>query len=423
MGLLSNLNIFNRHKKIERFMVGFFAITIPLVLMTFVSIYNKFGLDSEQLSAQAIYTTNMTFSRTGETASVVGIYTNQSKTRGMVLLQMSNSSRMSSKAEDYKVFTTAVDLKKRQEELLNNPTGSIYVFGNSGYVGLYFVDNKGFESQIYRSTLRLEKEFVVVDPNSISDEVSGTSYSKHDQSDVYFNLGAKNATVLKALDNENLSVQDLYIEAMGSDLDVSQREILAADLNSLSKLKLQIEEANSRLKNMSVDGVGLVVPELPDEIKSDTFSGSGQEIMMSTDFVYTGGLDFNWHNVTLENGYFSSIDNEQINPEKLTLARWLVKLKNELYNSRDRVSYEVEWVMSDGTSLQKFVNDLGLDNTAVSEMNKSVQNYQSLITEYMNLKHQYQTKDLRDLIALDITLTNATSNVDSISEEHFFMYE
>ena len=49
MGLFSNLNIFNRHKKIERFMVSFFAISIPLVLMTFVSIYNKFGLDQEIL--------------------------------------------------------------------------------------------------------------------------------------------------------------------------------------------------------------------------------------------------------------------------------------------------------------------------------------------------------------------------------------
>ena len=78
--------------------------------------------------------------------------------------------------------------------------------------------------------------------------------------------------------------------------------------------------------------------------------------------------------------------------------------------------------MSDGSSLNKFVNDLGLDNSAVNDMNKQVQNYVALVSEYMGLKYQYQTKDLRNLLALDINLESATSNVDSISDEHFFTY-
>lgn len=47
----------------------------------------------------------------------------------------------------------------------------------SGYIGFYFVDNAGFNSQIFKSTIRLEKEFVAVDPKNVSDEVKGTSYS------------------------------------------------------------------------------------------------------------------------------------------------------------------------------------------------------------------------------------------------------
>ena len=78
--------------------------------------------------------------------------------------------------------------------------------------------------------------------------------------------------------------------------------------------------------------------------------------------------------------------------------------------------------MSDGTSLNQFVNDLGVDNSAVSDLNKQVQNYTSLISQYMALKYQYQTKDLRNLIASDISLQTATSNVDSVSEDHFFTY-
>ena len=104
------------------------------------------------------------------------------------------------------------------------------------------------------------------------------------------------------------------------------------------------------------------------------------------------------------------------------MARWLVKLKNDLSTSTDKRTYDVDWVMSDGSSLNKFVNDLGLDNSAVNDMNKQVQNYVALVSEYMGLKYQYQTKDLKNLVSLDIDLESATSNVDSVSDEHFFTY-
>lgn len=422
MNFFSKMNIFNKHKKIERFMFSFFAICIPLILMTFVSIYNKFGLDSQMLSENAIYTKNVNMSRTGQAGNVEGVFVNKDKTRGMVLIKMNDASKISSNAKDYKVFTTAVDKNKKNEKVKSLPTGSIYVFGSSGYIGIYFINNAGFESQIYKSTIRLEKEFVSVDKSKISKEVEGTSYAEHDQMDVYFNLGATQATNLLALDKDNFSVQDLYIEAVGKKADDEQRKLLTDDLIKMSKLKLQIDEMQDRLKKISIDGVGLVVPDLPQEIKSDSYSGGNDDIMMSTDFVYKGGLNFNWRKIKAEDGYFNSINNTTINPDKLSLARFLVKLKNDLASSNDKRSYSNDWVMSDGSSLNKFVNDLGLDNSAVSDMNKQVQAYVALVSEYMSLKFDYQTKDLRNLLSLDISLESATSNVDSVSEEHFFMY-
>ena len=424
MGFLSGLNIFNRHKKIERFMFSFFAITIPLILMTFVSIYNKFGLDQQDLSSNALYTSTVTLSRTNQTGKVAGVFVNEDKTRGMVLIQMNDATKISSKAEDYKAFTTAVNLKQQEEKLESVPNGSIYVFGSSGYIGLYFVDNAGFKSQIFKTTVRLQKELLNVDESNISEEVAGTSYAKYDQMDVYFNLGASKATKLEALNKENLSVQDLYVEAVGSGIDEDQRLLLADDLKHMSKLKLQIEEMRSRLEAISIDNVGLVVPELPEEIKSDSFSGSGDKIMMSTDYVYKGGMNFNWQKLKFEDGYFNSINNKTINPDGLSLVRWLAKMKNDLSSASDenRRSYEVDWVMSDGTSMEQFVNDIGLDNSAVSDMDSQVQSYISLINEYMEAKYKYQTQDLRNLVSLDIALENATSNVDSISENHFFTY-
>lgn len=421
MGFISKLNIFGKHKKIERTIAVFFACFIPLLLMMCISVYNKFGLDRREMSANAVYTTSVTLSRTGQQGEVVGVYTNKAKTRGMVLIKMSDTDKLSTNAEDYKVFTTAVDLDRKEEKLKSKPEGSIYVLGSSGYIGLYFVDNAGFQSQIFKSTLRLDKEFTTVTKNNVSSQTSSKSYSEHDQMDVYFNLGASKAEDLKALDKKVFSAQDLYIEAVGKADDDKQRKLLADDLAKMSKLKLQIEEQRNRLESLTADGVKVVVPELPKEMKSDSFSGSGDNVKMSTDYVYSNGINVDWRKLKLEDGYFDAINNLTINPDGLSLSRWLVQL-NDRSADDEVTTYEVEWMMEDGTTLEQFASELGSSNAAVSELNKQTSSYVSLVSEYLALKSQYQTQDLVDLISSDLALQTATSGVDHASKDHFFTY-
>ena len=423
MSFFSSLNVFGKHKKIERFMVTFFTISVPLILMTGISIYNKFGLDDQMLISRAIYTTEATFSRTNETSKVVGVYTNSDKTRGMVLIKFSDGVNISSNASDYKVFTTASNLKKGKENLISKPAGSIYVFGTSGYIGLYFVDNGGFNSQIFKSTIRMEKEFKSVDDKKIvKEQLPGESYSQYDQADFYYNLGASEATKLTTLDNAEFSIQDFYVEAVGSKLNNDKRKEITDNLNNMSKTMLQIREMKSRLESTSVDGVGLIVPDLPKEISSDNFSGSGDDILYSTDYVYPGGLNFNWKDIDLKKGYFKSINNKYINPDDLSLSKFLVKLREQQSKSEAVKKFEHQWVMSDGSKFEDFVRTIGLDNSGVESMNSNVANYTSLLDSYMEMKQAYQTKDLKDLLSLDVTFDNATTNVDSVSKDRFLFY-
>jgi hypothetical protein len=423
MSFFSSLNVFGKHKKIERFMVTFFTISVPLILMTGISIYNKFGLDDQMLISRAIYTTEATFSRTNETSKVVGVYTNSDKTRGMVLIKFSDGVNISSNASDYKVFTTASNLKKGKEDLTSKPAGSIYVFGTSGYIGLYFVDNGGFNSQIFKSTIRMEKEFKSVDDKKIvKEQLPGESYSQYDQADFYYNLGASEATKLTTLDNAEFSIQDFYVEAVGSKLNNDKRKEITDNLNNMSKTMLQIREMKSRLESTSVDGVGLIVPDLPKEISSDNFSGSGDDILYSTDYVYPGGLNFNWKDIDLKKGYFKSINNKYINPDDLSLSKFLVKLREQQSKSDAVKKFEHQWVMSDGSKFEDFVRTIGLDNSGVESMNSNVANYTSLLDSYMEMKQAYQTKDLKDLLSLDVTFDNATTNVDSVSKDRFLFY-
>ncbi len=423
MGMFSNLNIMNKHKKIERFMFSFFSILIPLILMSFVSIYNKFGVDKNTLSSRAVYTTEAVFSRTNQTGKVVGVYTNEEKTRGMVLIKFDNGVNISSSASDYKVFTTASNLKKGKENLSSKPEGSVYVFGTSGYIGLYFVNNAGFESQIFKSTIRMEKEFKTVDEKVVKGkEVSGESYSKYDQADFYYNLGASQATKLTTLENADFSVQDFYVEALGTKVNNDKVAQINERLNRMSKLMLQIREMKSRLESTSVDNTKLVVPDIPNEIKSDNFSGSGDSILYTTDYVYPGGLNFNVKDVDLKTGYFKSINNSKLNPDNLSVSRFLAKLKNEQSNATYLSKYEPKWTMSDGSKLEDFVKNIGVDNAAVSSMNDNIQTYVNLVNAYLTDKIGYQTGDLRDLLSLDISLENATTNVDSASNDRFLFY-
>ena len=413
----------NKHKKIERFMFSFFSILIPLILMSFVSIYNKFGVDKNTLSSRAVYTTEAVFSRTNQTGKVVGVYTNEEKTRGMVLIKFDNGVNISSSASDYKVFTTASNLKQGKENLSSKPEGSVYVFGTSGYIGLYFVNNASFESQIFKSTIRMEKEFKTVDEKVVKGkEVSGESYSKYDQADFYYNLGASQATKLTTLENVDFSVQDFYVEALGTKTNNDKVAQINERLNRMSKLMLQIREMKSRLESTSVDNTKLVVPDIPNEIKSDNFSGSGDSILYTTDYVYPGGLNFNVKDVDLKTGYFKSINNSKLNPDNLSVSRFLAKLKNEQSNATYLSKYEPKWTMSDGSKLEDFVKNIGVDNAAVSSMNVNIQTYVNLVNAYLTDKIGYQTGDLRDLLSLDISLENATTNVDSASNDRFLFY-
>lgn len=423
MGFFSSLNVFGRHKKIERFMITFFSVTIPLVFMTGVSIYNKFGLDDQMLASRAVYTTDATFSRTNQTSKVVGVFTNSDKTRGMVLIKFADGVNISSSASDYKVFTTASNLKKGKEDLASKPAGSIYVFGTSGYIGLYFVDNGGFNSQIFKSTIRMEKEFKSVDDKQIvKEQLPGESYSEYDQADFYYNLGATQATKLETLDNPDFSIQDFYVEAVGSKLNTDLRKKITDNLNTMSKTMLQIRELKSRLESTAIDGVGLVVPDLPKEIASDSFSGSGDDILYTTNYVYPGGLNFNWKDIDLKKGYFKSINNKSINPDDLTLSKFLVRLRDQQNKSDVVKKFEHQWVMSDGSKFEDFVRTIGLDNSGVESMSSNVTTYTTLMDTYMETKYNYQTKDLKDLLSLDVTFDNATTNVDSASKDRFLFY-
>ena len=99
-----------------------------------------------------------------------------------------------------------------------------------------------------------------------------------------------------------------------------------------------------------------------------------------------------------------------------------MRLRDQQNKSDVVKKFEHQWVMSDGSKFEDFVRTIGLDNSGVESMSSNVTTYTTLMDTYMETKYNYQTKDLKDLLSLDVTFDNATTNVDSASKDRFLFY-
>lgn len=260
--------IFNRHKKIERFGLTFIILSFLLIFMLVMGYFNNRKINNNLLSENAMYSTRFTTSRTNVSGTVEGVYTSEDKTRSFVLLKFNDISKVSLDADTYQAFLTGANLKRNKRDLMSNPAGSLYVFGTSGYFGVYLVDKSGFDKQILDLTIRANSEIVPV----ISDgrSVGGDeSFKIYDQFKIYFNPAADNAEISKVLSKEEFDVVDLYNEIVISPQEIIARENIQKTLQDMFNAQTRVEEFSDRLSNISIDGVRMKIPAGPREIRKD----------------------------------------------------------------------------------------------------------------------------------------------------------
>lgn len=376
------------HYKIERFGVSVAAILV-LMMVVCVSIFGKHNSEiSNFVGNQVRYTESGTTSKTGHAYTVENIFSDSSGTQCFLLLKWSDMSTMSRNASDYQMFLTGSSYNVRQTKLQCSPNGSIYVFGSTGYMGLYLVDTNGFPNQIIKLTLRCNEELVTggtVDTSIYSDD----SYRNHDQADIYFNPGGSDKTVMEFLNDGDMEVTNMYYQMVVHDKEQELRD----DLNSqLEAMQAEIGIMHSYEKRLDDDEIvwNTMVAE---EIMNDevTYSDDTGMYYLNTDYVCPKGLDFVWQDTSVWTGYLSG----------LTDSTYSAFYKQKQAEEDDVPSYtKLTWYKVDGSEFD--YNSYTL-NTLDTSIKNDIDSCVAVWQEYYTMKNKYQ-QGLMDLIALEASL-------------------
>ena len=404
------------HFAMERFaaMVGVFVVLGALIMGG--GLAKSIEANQIQVGTTAVYRPMFETSKTKVSGEVVDLYTSQDRTRAFLLMKFNEIGKVSTDANTYQAFITGLSPSGVSERLKSNPSGSVYVFGNTGYMGLYMVDAEGFDQQIISLTMRANSELVV--PGDDIEAVDGDdSFVKNDQWRLLINPGAEGTTHTPALDNPEMDAASLYNETVVSTQEKEIRETLDKDLVEMRTSLSQIDEYTRRLIETKVDGLSVVPPKVPEQIAGDRVEGEPgtpekeSTLRLETDHVINSGFNFDWRSGSVSDGYLSDV----VPPGRGDLEYLVEKSKQK--DESVRVNME-DWKFSNGALLTDYA---GTDAPAMSTVNETVSLLTGAYDEYYRQKVNYQTKDLRSLLMLEMDLKDMRQNVTINSDENVLL--
>jgi hypothetical protein len=391
-----------KHYRMERFTLVFSLLSICLVLVMGFCVAADIRSHNVELGSKALYTTEFTTSRTNVTGEVENVYTSKDKTKAFVLMKFSDVDKMSTNADNYQAFLTGASAKGNQATLKSYPSGSIYVFGTTGYMGVYLVNTNGFPTQILDLTMRCDSELSeTTDTTRVDDAKDDASFAKHDQFKVYFNPGASGATNIACLDSDKApSKLDLYNQMV---VDTEKKDIekkLTTDLEMMRTNLNQIQEYTDRLKNTD----GIQVPDTPAVIAGDSITQDPDTKKYTVKFksVVDGGYDFDWQNTSIEKGWLDKLIAKTDSPT-MTYDQYFAMQAKARKNSTqgNSIDTDIEWTFQDGTLLEDLNSDG--NSTKYTSVNNDCQKLIAAWNTYYQNKTNYQTDDLESLLSLEAT--------------------
>lgn len=391
-------NMTSRHRRMETFAVSFGILIFGILVVTVISFAMFIQQQNNTLSSKAIYTTDFSTSKTNISGTVVGVYASEDRTKAFILMKFDDVKSISTNANNYQVFMTGINGQKRRETLKSSPAGSVYVFGNSGYMGIYLVNNEGFPTQILDIVVRANAELVKKSDNASNEYANDESFSNYDQFRIYANPGATDATVLKCLSNGNApTVKDLYNEAVVTNQEAAIRKDLYADLDDMITAQANIKEYTDRLTAQD----GVQVPAQPDSINGDSVAKL-KDGTYAYDFksVVPGGYNFEWQNRYVADGYLKGLY-EQLGDPTMTSDALFAKMNKEAQLTKSGVDTSIQWRLTDGTLLDDLKS--GSNSGRYQQIYADTEGLVTAWQNYYSAKEKYQRTDLGRLLDLEAT--------------------
>ena len=454
----------DKHHRIERFGIFFFSLVFIMLCLVAVSFKAHMENSKLKLTEQAIYTTDAAWSLTGQNVSVVRAYRNESFTKAFILLEM-DMSRMSLDAEDYQFFVTGASGYKLKNK---DMTGSVYVFGNTGYIGLYFTDASGFEKMVYDIILRNTSIITAdrVDKEEI-EKYDDSSFKYHNQIKIFANLAGSDAIVAGFLEKDVPDDLEIYADVMASQDEEELRKSLNSTLFEMNNQMSLVNEYGEYLQRMKI-----YVPPRPTAIAGDWITDNpedtknnptafdesmlnvddvkissvydnvleaavsdgsegvnpyleGEKLYLVTDFVFNGGFQYNYQDMKL-----SDFTLMQLMPGDKLYREWMADKKKEgdikygldseldnLFKKWYRFGTGPDGIVgtSDDT-LEEYVYEAAYALAEDKSIEDAIKNYEGAVRKLYNLKKEYQTDLLKQLVVMEAS-AYSSANLFSIYSE------
>lgn len=429
------LRKFGPHYAIERFGIMFLSLAISMILLVSSIVATKIKYDNRALSGMAQYTSSFTMSLSGATGSVRGVYTNANHTKSFLLLRFNDMSNIPVTADKYQLFLSGCDRDRNYKEIKCNPNAMIYMFGSTGYMGIYLYSSEPFSSQILNLYLRSTVNFT----GSKSDVAySDATFNQYDQARIYFNPGGTYATQAAFLDEDDWDIFDIYEELVSRPAEQSIRNLLYDDLKQMRNQQLLIDEYSQRI----VDD-GLVEPTTPSAIAGDriyakviepgitddelkwsikqnswyTMDSDGSNVQffdenevrmyLDTKMIEKNGYHFNWQDSRIRDGYLKDLTQSD------NLSDWKKYIDSHTNAESESIFNldEMEWKYQDGTI---FIPDDSIDVSGSTSKQQTITNDINKLREalqaFYDAKVKYQTVDLKSLLELEYNARDIETN-------------
>ena len=406
---------YSNHYRIERFSVFFLILFISLSSITGFAFYKYLDKQRIELGNQAYYTTETVSSITGTPVKIEGVFASKDKTKGFIMGHIEDMTNMPTDAAKYSVMIHGLsDDGKNIVKSKSVPYGSLILYGNSGYFGLYLVDHNKFPSQITNAIVRAQSELFAkgADANEDDGGSLADSFSKYDQFQFAFNLGASETSSLACLDSDTEPDADSFFkQAVLAYSEGSYKEALESDLTSMEAQLKKIAEYSDRLDK--IDKV--ILPALPDIMKNDTITNDNGKWVLNTNSHIMDYLDFDWRTKTLtkSDSYLSEVMTKYKNgytDSNKFLADATANFKADGYPT---FTYD-EWKLKDGMYLSELSVADGT-NSKYNAIKKDCDLFVNAVNTYIAMKADYEFNHRIGLLYLEDTLNsvNGMSTVNS----------